>query len=150
MNIDQVRRELIDKHKLWTSANPQEAEQHKEKMAKGLRDIPINQMYDQLQYIEKEMLPAVKRKNREADIQFFERLCRSLAYAIIIYERYEYLHLKYINGRVELALLRDHSILIEKELQNYTTMEDLFLSDGMNKYAEAIAERVKKDILKVK
>ena len=149
-NIDELRRQLIDKHRLWALANPEEAKQESEKLAKGLRDIPVKQMFDQLQYIEKELLPAVKRKNREADVQFFEGVCRSLAYAIILCDRYEHLHLKFLNSRVDIALLRDHLSVSERELERYTTMEDLILSDSMNKYAEAIAERVKRDILHIK
>jgi hypothetical protein len=149
-NIDELRRELLDKHKLWAIANPEEAKKQSEKLSGGTRDIPVAQMYEQLQYIEKELLPAVRRKNREADISFFEGVCRSMAYAIILCDRYEYLYLKYLNSRVEVALLKDQLVMSEKELQRYTTMEDLFLSDFMNKYAEAIAERVKRDILHIK
>lgn len=149
-NIDELRRELIDKNRLWAIANPDEAKRDSEKLAKGLRDIPVKQMYDQLQYIEKELLPAMRRKNREVDAQFFEGVCRSLAFAIILADRYDYLHLKYLNSRVDVALLKDQLVMSEKELERYTTMEDLFLSDFMNKYAEAIAERVKRDILHIK
>jgi hypothetical protein len=149
-SIDELRREISEKHKLWAIANPEEAKERSEKLAAGIRDIPVKQMYDQLQYIEKELLPAVRKKNREADIKFFEGVCRSLAYGIAICDRYEYLHLRYINSRIDVAMLKDHLSMSEKELERYTTMEDLFLSDFMNKYAEKIAERVKHDILRVK
>jgi ATP phosphoribosyltransferase regulatory subunit HisZ len=149
--LDDLKRELIEKYRLWAIANPQEAAQESEKLAAGIRDIPVRQMLDQLTYIERELLPAVqKRKGREEDYKFFEGVARSLAKAVIVCDRYDYLYTRYINSRIDVALLRDRQQMTEKELERYCTMEDLLLSDSMNKYAEAIAERVKRDILRVK
>jgi ATP phosphoribosyltransferase regulatory subunit HisZ len=149
--LEKLKRELLEKHQLWRIANPDEADAYSKKLADGIRDMPVKQMLDQLVYIEKELLPAIaKKKGREEDYKFFESVGRSLAYAVILMDRYDYLHGKFINSRIQAALLLDHQQMIEKELERYTTMEDLLLSDCMNKYAEAIARRVKQDILRLK
>lgn len=149
--LDKLKRELIEKNRLWAIANPLEADAYSKKLAEGIRDIPVRQMLDQLNYIEKELLPAIqKKKGKEEDYKFFESVGRSLAYAVILLDRYDYLYGKFINSRIESVLLRDQLKMSEKELERYCTMEDLLLSDCMNKYAEGVAARVKTDILRLK
>jgi hypothetical protein len=148
--MENLKREMLEKHRLWAIANPEEHAAETKRLAKGLEDIPEKQMFDQLQYITGELLPAVKKKGKASDVEFFESLARSLAYAAIIIERYDYLYGRFINSRIDVALLRDRLEMMEKELQRYTTMEDLYLSDFVDKYAAAVSERIKKDILRLK
>jgi hypothetical protein len=146
--MDKLRAELLEKRRLWQIANPAEADAYSKKLAEGVRDIPVKQMLDQLLYIEKELLPAIaKKKGREEDFKFFESVGRSLAYSVILLDRYDYLYGKYINGRIETVILRDMLQTAERELEKYCTMEDLYLSDFKNKYAEGVAERIRRDIL---
>jgi hypothetical protein len=149
--LDKLKREILDKNQLWQIANPQEAEAYSKKLSEGIRDMPVKQMLDQLTYLEKEFLPAVARKKGKDDnYKFFEGVGRSLAYAIILLDRYEYLYGKFINSRIEATLLRDQLAMTEKELERYCTVEDLLLSDFLNKYGEAVAKRIRTEILRVK
>lgn len=73
-----------------------------------------------------------------------------MAFAVILIERYDYLYGRFINSRIDVALLKDRLEMTERELQRYTTMEDLYLSDFLNRYADTVAEKIKKDILRLK
>src|SRR5579863_8425772 len=140
--LDKLRREMIEKHRLWAIANPEEHAAESKRLAKGLQDIPEKKMFDQLQYITKELLPAVRKKGKASDAEFFEELSRSMAYAIILVERYDYLYGRFINSRIDVALLKDRLEMTERELEKYTTMEDLYLSDFLNRYSDVVAERI--------
>ena len=148
--MENLRREMLDKHRLWALANPEEHAAETKRLAKGLEDIPEKRMLDQLQYITAELLPAVRKKGKSVDIEFFEELSRSMAFAVILIERYDYLYGRFINSRIDVALLKDRLEMTERELQRYTTMEDLYLSDFLNRYADTVAEKIKKDILRLK
>jgi hypothetical protein len=148
--LDHIRREMLERHRLWALANPEEHAAESKKLAAGLSDIPVKQMLDQLQRIENEFLPAVRKKAKPVEVEFFEELARSLAFAIILSDRYEYLYGRFLNSRIDVALLKDRLVLSERELTRYTTMEDLMLSDSLDSYAKAIAARVKNDLLGVK
>ena len=51
-----------------------------------LEEIPIRKFYDQAQYIERTLLPAIERKSgkNSADYQFFNSVYMSLLYATMI------------------------------------------------------------------
>lgn len=60
--MENLRREMLDKHRLWALANPEEHAAETKRLAKGLEDIPEKRMLDQLQYITAELLPAVRKR----------------------------------------------------------------------------------------
>ena len=148
--LDKLRREMLERHRLWALANPEEHAAETKKLAKGLEDIPVRQMIDQLHRIEKDLLPAVRKKAKPGEPEFFEELARSLAFAIILSDRYEYLYGRFMNSRIDVVLLRDRLSLVEREIEKYTTMEDLMLTDALDTYAKRVAERVKNDLKRVK
>ena len=109
-----------------------------------LEEIPIRKFYDQAQYIEKTLLPAIERKsgNTSADYKFFESVYKSLLYAVMIVDRDRSLVMKVQHANQINAFLQARADLAERELMKYTTMEELFVTDAMDHIAKGVVQRV--------
>jgi hypothetical protein len=109
-----------------------------------LEEIPIRKFYDQAQYIEKTLLPAIERKSgkQSADYQFFHSVYMSLLYATVIVDRDRSLVMKVQHANQINAFLQQRADLAEKELMKYTTMEDLFVTDALDHIARGVVQRV--------
>ena len=109
-----------------------------------MEDIPLRKFYDQAQYIEKTLLPAIEKKsgNTSADYKFFCDVYRSLLYGVLIVERGNTLLLRMQQCNQLGKIYRDRNEFLERELAKYTTMEDLLLTDGMDKIAADVKRRV--------
>jgi hypothetical protein len=109
-----------------------------------LEEIPIRKFYDQAQYIEKTLLPAIERKSGKssADYQFFQSVYMSLLYATMIVDRDRSLVMKVQHANQINAFLQQRADLAERELMKYTTMEDLFVTDALDHIARGVVQRV--------
>ena len=109
-----------------------------------LNEIPIRKFYDQAQYIEKTLLPAIERKSGKtsADYQFFDSVYKSLLYAVMIIDRDRTLIMKVQHANQINAFLQARADLAERELMKYTTMEDLFVTDALDHIAKGVVQRV--------
>ena len=109
-----------------------------------LDEIPLRKFFDQAQYIDKTILPAIKKSRGEksADYQFFKEVYRSLLYAVMINDRDRMLVMKLQHEKQFNAFLQARADLAEKELQKYCTMEDIWISDAMDKISAGIRQRV--------
>jgi hypothetical protein len=109
-----------------------------------LDEIPLRKFYDQAQYIEKILLPKIAESRGEShdDYKFFCDVYRSLLYAVMIVERGNNLILKMQHVNQFNALLQARADLAERELMKYTTMEDLLMTDGLDRIAYETKRRV--------
>lgn len=109
-----------------------------------LDEIPLRKFFDQAQYIDKTILPAVAktRGKTSADYEFFKGVYRSLLYAIMINDRDRMLVMKLQHEKQFNAFLQARADLAEKELRKYCTMEDIWISDAMDKISAGIRQRV--------
>lgn len=141
--LDKIKSDILDRHRMQQLVEPERYKRETEKLAKGIRDIPVEKFISEIQYIEKELMPSVeKRRGKDSmEMKFFEELCRSLAYAIILCDRYDYLERKNISLRLENTILREHEALLEKELNKFCTLEELFFSDFLDRYADIVKSR---------
>lgn len=111
----------------------------------GLEDIPIHKMIEQVQYLEKQLLPAVKRKStaESSDYIFFAGLVKSLLWAVMLSDRFDMLDRRVGHLSLENSLLRDRLMLMEREVGKYHAMEDIYLSDAFDHYKRGVAQRAK-------
>lgn len=141
--LDKIKNDLLEKHRMQKLVEPEKYRQEIEQTAKGIDGIPVAQFIKHIQYIESELMPAVeKRRGKDsADYKFFDELCRSLMWCIILCDRHD--HLQRINTgyRMENAILRENSRLLETELQKYCTVEEILFTDFLDRYAETIKSR---------
>jgi hypothetical protein len=121
------------------------------KTAKAIEEIPVRKIYDQALYIENELLPRIEKKSgqQSTDYQFFREVYRSLLWAIVILDRFDRVcrsdsHTSLIN-----EILYERCALMEKELAKYITMEDLLLTDSVDRIAQVVKTRAE-NILKEK
>ena len=126
---------------LWlrsTLANEQDHKYRDEekKIAAGLEAMPVAKVYDQILYLDNEILPRVAKKDDRNSV-FFRDLLRSLCYAVVLLER------RVSSLKLQYDLLLKHTEQLQIELSRYTTMEDLLLTDGQDYIAKGIIERIK-------
>jgi hypothetical protein len=123
----------------------------RDKMVKGMKDVPVARMIDAVNFLDKNILPAIKKKSgdQSADYKFFTEVIDYLIWAIVLVDRYETLEQRWIGQKLEIHLLRDHLKILEKELSKYIALEDLMLTSSLDLYAErvkaAALDRLKKE-----
>lgn len=111
----------------------------------GLEEIPTVKIMEQVQYIEKNLLPAIKKKSgdKSADYVFFKEIVKSLLWAIVLIDRFDMLDRRVGHILLENAILREHLELYQKELAKFHAVEDIYLTDGKDIYIRGVAQRVK-------
>jgi hypothetical protein len=114
----------------------------REKMVRGMKDVPAAKMIDAVNFIDKNLLPAVKKKSgdKSADYEFFTNVIDYLLWAIVVVDRYDTLEARWVRQRMQIALLQEQNDLLEKELLKYTTLEDLYFTSSLDAYAQRIKE----------
>jgi hypothetical protein len=110
----------------------------------NLEDIPLRKFYEQAQYIEKTLLPAIEKKSgaKSADYEFFTSVYKSLLYAIMIVDRDKHIIMKWQHCNQLNSFLQQRVDLAERELLKYTTMEDLYITGALDHIAAGVAQRV--------
>lgn len=121
------------------------------KTASGLDGIPVKKMMDQALYLKNELLPGIEKKRGKThpDYEFFEGVMESLVYAVVLADRYETLERRNINLRIWKQLQQDNLEVMERELNKFQALEDLFLTDSLDRYADGVKARIA-DLLKGK
>ena len=109
-----------------------------------LEDIPLRKFYEQAQYIEKTLLPAIEKKsgNKSADYQFFSEVYKSLLYAVMIVDRDRNIIMKWQHASQLNSFLQQRVDLAERELLKYTTLEDLYITNALDHIAAGVSQRV--------
>jgi hypothetical protein len=122
------------------------------KILKGVRDMPVKKMIDAANYIDKELLPAVKKKSgdKSADYEFFSNVFKYLLYGITLVDRYEQLESRWVSQKVEMIVLRDHLELMTRELGKYNALEDLYMTDALDIYAKRVKDAADARLNKLK
>jgi hypothetical protein len=140
MTLEQIKADILYKDSLDAVAKGE----RDKKATDGVRDVPVRKMMDAIQYIDKNLLPAVKKKSgdKSADYEFFVEVRDMLIWGIMICDRYDALEGRLVRKRIEAALYKEWMELYEKELTKYTTLEDLFLTGALDIYAQGIKNRV--------
>jgi hypothetical protein len=111
--------------------------------AKFIDSIPIKKFYDQALYIDRTLLPEIEKRRgkQSADYQFFTDVFKSLLYAIAVLDRYETMDRRLYDITARLKYYQQENEVMAKDLQKYCTLEDLFFTDGLDRYAEIIKQR---------
>lgn len=139
--LDKIKHDLLLKNAI-REKTPEERENIR-KQAAGMSGIPVRKMMDQAIHIEEELLPRIKKKSGESspDYIFFTEVKENLLYAILLADRHD--HLWQINTQLKVShqISLENIAILEGELQKYTTLEDLFFSDALDKYADVIKKR---------
>jgi hypothetical protein len=111
--------------------------------AKFIDNMPTKKFYDQALYIDKTLLPEIEKRRgkKSADYQFFSEVFKSLLYAIAILDRYQTMDRRIFQQQQQLDYFKNEHEHMTRELQKYCTLEDIFFSDGLDRYAEIITQR---------
>ena len=121
----------------------------RDKMVKGMHEVPVAKIIDAVNFIDKNLLPAVKKKSgdKSIDYEFFTNVIDYLLWAVVIVDRYDHLEGHWHGQRLEISILREQLERYERELTKYVTIEDLMFTATMDVYAQrvkdAAADRLK-------
>jgi hypothetical protein len=151
-DIEKLKGDFLHKAQLADLVEDKQARKEKERRASGLSDIPVGQMIDQAMYIRDELLPAVEKKKggkEGADYKFFSEVFRSLLYAVVMADRYEFQARELGYAKLTGQIVKEQLEYFQRELVKYTTLEDLFRSDALDHYAQGVKNRAE-DLLKGK
>jgi hypothetical protein len=147
MNLEQIKADLLSEASLKDLTDGGTG-----KILNGVRDMPIKKIIDAANYIDKELLPAVKKKSGDkgADYEFFSNVFKYLLYSITIIDRYEQLENRWVRQKVEMVILREHLELMTRELEKYNALEDLYMTDALDVYAKRVKAAAEARLNKMK
>lgn len=143
-SLDEIRRKILERHQLEEIANPDRNKKINEKLSAGIKDIPVSKMLEQLLFLENDLLPRLEKKGgkESADYKFFEAMGKSLVWSVILCDRYDFLYRQFISNKVMLQLATENVALFARELEKYSTLEEIFFTDAMDRYKETVKSRV--------
>lgn len=138
-----IKKKLLDQSFLEGVASGDVARKGDHKIAEGIADIPVKRMIDQALFLKENILPRIKSKagDKAPDYIFFSGVYDSLLWAIVMADRYEYLEGRYVRLKCFEVLTRENMARMEAELQKYMTLEEFFLSTGLDKIAKGVKDR---------
>ena len=135
---------------LWLAASLRNArdgnyKDKQEKIAKGVERVSVAVIIEQCRYIEDTLLPSIEtRHGRDhANYKFFSGVSRSLLWAICLVDRNEFVEARHYRQSLQYEILAQHCETLERQFNKYATLEDLFLSSGLEVMAEGIAQRAR-------
>lgn len=143
-SLDAIKQQILEKHQLQEIMDSGRSKKQDDRLLKALRDVPVKKFLEQIQYLESEMLPRIEKRGSKTspDYIFFESVVKSLMWAIVVCDRYDFLNTKWLNAKIDVQLQRERIFLLEQELSKYQTLEDLFLTEGLDRYAEGVKTRI--------
>lgn len=141
--LEEIKRSLLEKHQLDVLTNPEKTRDKDQRLVKAMRDIPVSKFIEQVLYFRNEMLPAIEKKKGKTspDYIYFEGVERSLLWAITCVDRYEYLAAKFTGQKITLQIQEENLALLERELAKFQALEDIFLTDALDRYAAGVKSR---------
>jgi hypothetical protein len=144
MNIESQKADL------WLAASLRNAKEgnykdREKKIAKGVERVSVAVIIEQCRYIQDHLLPGIEEKHGRdhANYKFFSGVARSLLWAICLVDRNEFVEARHYRQSLQYEILTQHCEKLERQFNKYATMEDLFLSSGLEVMAEGIAQRAR-------
>lgn len=113
-----------------------------------LKKMPGHRIHACIQYLEKNLIPAVERKSGASspDLAVFRECAELLRWGAIMYDR---LDLQVRNNallRLEKQILIERVLLTEQELSKYQTVEDLHLTGSFDHIEKGVRARIESDL----
>jgi hypothetical protein len=150
IEINKLKADLLARATLTELTD--EEKRVREKLSGAMKDVPVKRMIDQIIYLREQLLPAIKKKStdKSADYEFFSGIVDTLLWAVIIQDRVEAMERRYVMLKIVHQLNLENVAYYEAELQKFLTLEELFLTDGLNRYAEAVKTKIDGQLKRVK
>jgi hypothetical protein len=112
-----------------------------------LNKMPVHRIALCVQFIEKNLMPAVERKSGKnaPELGIFLETCNLLKWAVILYDRLEMQTRINSHLQLDLTILKERQVLYETELSKYQALEDLWLTDSLNHIEKGVRARIESD-----
>lgn len=112
-----------------------------------LKKMPGHRIVACIQYLEKNLIPAVERKSGKAspELVVFKECAELLRWATIMYDRMDLQVRNNALLRLEKQILVERLLLTEAELQKYQTVEDLHLTSSLDHIERGVRARIESD-----
>lgn len=119
------------------------------KVKEMMEKMPGGKIRTQIQYLEKVFLPAVASKRggeSSPDYKFFQEVVKSLTWCLVLYDRLEREMRENTMIKLEKSILAERLILHEQALLQYTSLENIYLSEMLEVYDRGVREKIKGDL----
>lgn len=138
-------------HASLTNAKNENYKDKQKKIAKGVEAMAVNSIYNQAQELVEKILPEIEKKSGidSKNYKYWHGVFKSLLWAICLSDRNEFLESKNYKLALQLEFMTEHCERLERQFTKYATLEDLFLSSGLDVMAEGISRRAR-DLLNSK
>lgn len=112
-----------------------------------LKTMPGHRILSCVQYLEKNLIPAVERKGgkNSPDLAVFKECADLLKWAAILYDRLDNQTRTNSFLRLDITIMRERLVLMEAELVKYMTIEELHLTDAINHIEKGVRARIESD-----
>jgi hypothetical protein len=109
----------------------------------GLESMPVHRIIGNAQYIENNILPQVQAKHGIESQQYkqFKGVLDSLVWCLHILNLQDRLLYQYSNEKLMCEFYREKTLFYERELQRYTTQEELLMGETMAKFSQILATK---------
>lgn len=150
MNFQKQKAELWIKAAIRLSLDKKDRDR-RDKIEKAIEAVSVNKIFEQCLHLENVILPSIKKNRGEesSEYKMFCAIAKSLLWAICLVDRNEFMEGRFYNLNIKHELLLEHAARLERQIFKYATLEDLFLSSGLDVMAEGISQRAR-DLLNVK
>jgi hypothetical protein len=113
-----------------------------------LKTMPGHRTAAALQYLEKNLIPAVERKSggKSADLPVFTEIANLLRWGSVVYDRLDIQVRSNALLRLEKQILVERVLLMEAELAKYQAVEDLYLTDALSHIEKGVRARIESDL----
>lgn len=111
------------------------------RVTEGLNKLPLSKVFDHLKYLDEQILPRIEKRDGidSAQYKHFKGIFDALLWAVnsfLLIDRYQY---QLSNQVLQVEFYREKCLFYERELQRYTTMEDLTMRETFNDLKETMA-----------
>ena len=133
----------------WKADISELTKERHESLQKVMDAMPGGKIRSQILYLENNILPAVKAKRGgegSADYVFFKSLIDSLKWALVMYDRNDRLMRESSLLRLRSVIMEQQLELSERELQKYTSLEDLYLSECLDHIDRGVRAKIEREV----
>lgn len=113
------------------------------KLVDALELVPQKKMLNDAQYLLNDLLPRIVQKHgdKSEEYKFFRGLVDTIMWSLFIMGRYENMLQKLQHIQLLAEIYKSRMELAERELLNYTTVEDLTLADTLKDIQASVLKR---------
>jgi len=139
--LEQIRENI--RGKVFVDNLVKQSNGNKQKLFNAMAIVPETKIWNLVQWMHEVILPKIAVARGEDSVEFgnYTAIRDALIMAMYISGAYERQLLQHGHLQLENQLLRERVVIAERELQRFTTVEELAIKDGIQVYQDSLIQR---------